>query len=90
MTQDNSSPLRGRHRDKNGEISRKHGNTLMKTLRQTYGKHFAPGFEDGDKLQDVLHALDEHSLSQLVHDHEHGHLDTRLRETGSNREAPVI
>jgi hypothetical protein len=26
-----------RHRDKNGEISRKHGNTLVGTLRKTYG-----------------------------------------------------
>jgi hypothetical protein len=26
-----------RHRDKNGEISRKHGNTLIRTLRETYG-----------------------------------------------------
>jgi hypothetical protein len=26
-----------RHRDKNGEISRKHGNTLVSTLRRIYG-----------------------------------------------------
>jgi hypothetical protein len=25
-----------RHRDKSGEISRKHGNTLIRTLRKTY------------------------------------------------------
>jgi hypothetical protein len=31
-----------RHRDKNGEISRKHGNTLIHTLRKTYGLGFAP------------------------------------------------
>jgi len=29
-----------RHRDKNGEISRKHGNTLIRTLRNTYGPDF--------------------------------------------------
>ena len=29
-----------RHRDKNGEISRKHGNTLVGTLRKHYGAHF--------------------------------------------------
>jgi hypothetical protein len=29
-----------RHRDKNGEISRKHGNTLIGTLRKHYGKDF--------------------------------------------------
>jgi hypothetical protein len=26
-----------RYRDKNGDISRKHGNTHMRTLRETYG-----------------------------------------------------
>jgi len=31
-----------RHRDKNGEIDRKHGNTLISTLRQTHGPNFAP------------------------------------------------
>jgi hypothetical protein len=32
-----------RHRDKNGEISRKHGNTLVSTLRRIYGPSFAAG-----------------------------------------------
>jgi hypothetical protein len=35
-----------RHRDKNGEISRKHGNTLVRTLRKLYGAGFAPGCSD--------------------------------------------
>ena len=35
------SALLSRHRDKNGEISKKHGNTLIGTLRKTYGPHFA-------------------------------------------------
>jgi len=39
-----------RHRDKNGEISRKHGNTLMRTLRRTYGPGFAGGYADHAKL----------------------------------------
>jgi hypothetical protein len=55
-----------RHRDKNGEIGRKHGNTLISTLRQTYGQHFAPGMDGQKKLEDVLHILDEPSLSQLI------------------------
>jgi hypothetical protein len=29
--------LDSRHRDKNGEISKKHGNTLVGTLRKIYG-----------------------------------------------------
>jgi hypothetical protein len=28
----------GRHRDKNGVISSKHGDTLVRTLRKIYGK----------------------------------------------------
>ena len=27
-----------RHRDKNGQMSRKHGNTLISTLRKHYGR----------------------------------------------------
>ena len=48
-----------RHRDKNGEISRKHGNTLIRTLRKTYGSAFAKGCGETETLRDVLHKLDE-------------------------------
>jgi len=41
--------LDDRHRDKDGEISRKHGNTLVRTLRQIYGQSFASGFAETDK-----------------------------------------
>lgn len=71
-------PLHGRHRDKNGEISRKHGNTLVRTLRRVYGQHFAEGCNDNEKLADVLHKMHETSLSKLVHDHEHGHLAGKI------------
>jgi len=64
-----------RHRDKNGEISRKHGNTLIGTLRKTYGMDFGKGCAGSDKLSDVLHKLDEPSLSKLVRDHEAGKLE---------------
>ena len=47
---------------------KKHGNTLIGTLRKTYGPHFAKGCADDDKLSDVLHKLDEPSLSALVED----------------------
>jgi hypothetical protein len=60
--------LDGRHRDQDGEISRKHGNTLVSTLRQTYGKNFAPGIDGSVKLSSVLRQLDEPSLSQLARD----------------------
>jgi hypothetical protein len=66
--------LDNRHRDKNGEISRKHGNTQIGTLRKHYGAGFAAGFKDSDKLSDVLAKMDEPSLSKLIRDHEAGTL----------------
>jgi hypothetical protein len=69
-----------RHRDKNGEISRKHGNTLVGTLRKIYGASFAKGFADHEKLSDVLAKVDEHSLSQLVKHHEAGTLAATIAE----------
>jgi len=60
--------LDDRHRDKDGEIRRKHGNTLVSTLRQTYGQNFAPGIAGNVRLSEVLRQLDDPSLSQLVRD----------------------
>jgi hypothetical protein len=71
MASSGPAPLHGRHRDKNGQVSKKHGNTLIGTLRETYGKHFAQGCDDHEKLSDVLHKLDEPSLRQLVLDTQH-------------------
>jgi len=62
------APLHGRHRDRNGEVSKKHGNTLIGTLRKAYGQSFAEGCGDHEKLSDVLHKLDEPSLRQLIRD----------------------
>lgn len=64
-----------RHRDKNGEISRKHGNTLIGTLRKHYGKDFAYGCADNEKLGDMLQHVDEPSLSKLDKDLEAGKLE---------------
>jgi hypothetical protein len=65
--------LDGRHRDKDGEISRKHGNTLVRTLRKAYGANFAKGFADSDTLADVLMTEPDHpSLSQFRKDYERG------------------
>ena len=57
-----------RHRDKTGEISRKHGNTLIRTLRKTYGQSFAGACGNKKKLGDVLNKLDEPSSARLIHD----------------------
>jgi hypothetical protein len=35
--------LDNRHRNKDGEISGKHGNTPVRTLRKIYGQGFAAG-----------------------------------------------
>ena len=60
--------LDNRHRDKDGEIAKKHGNMLVSTLRQTYGAEFAPGRSGDEKLKDLLHDLDEPSLTHLIRD----------------------
>jgi hypothetical protein len=71
-----------RHRDKNGEIARKHGDKLIATLRRIYGRGFAPGCGDHEKLSDVLRRMNEHSLSLLVHDHHRGELDGKIDKVG--------
>ena len=71
--------LDNRHRDKNGEISRKHGNTLVRTLRKIYGFGFAPECKDGEMLSDVLHKFDAKSLTQLHKDHDGRHLEGKIK-----------
>lgn len=58
--------LDNRYRDRNGELARKHGDTLVTTLRQVYGSNFAPGIDGRKRLLDVLTELDDQSLSQLI------------------------
>jgi hypothetical protein len=70
--------LQGPHRDKIGEISRKHGNTLVSTLRKIYGPSFAPAAQPSEQLSDVLVEMDEPSLTKLVHDHERGDLEGKV------------
>jgi hypothetical protein len=55
-----------RHRDKNGLIGRKHGNTLIATLRLRFGEGFAKGQPANARLADVLYRLDELSLGKLI------------------------
>jgi hypothetical protein len=62
------------YRDKDGELSRKHGNTLIGTLRSHYGSDFAAGCSESDRLTDVLDQLDEGSLNKLTRDYEAGRL----------------
>jgi hypothetical protein len=69
-----------RHRNKNGEISKKHGNTLVGTLRRHYGASFAQDCADNEKLSDVLDEMDEPSLSKLLRDHDNGRLEQVCRD----------
>jgi hypothetical protein len=70
--------LDNRHRNKDGEISGKHGNTLIRTLRKVYGQSFAAGYPETEKLSEVLLKLNETSLSQLRRDHGTGHLEHKI------------
>ena len=68
----------GRHGHKDGEISGKHGNTLVLTLRKVYGQSFAAGYPETAKLREVILQLNETSLSQLRRDYETDHLEHKI------------
>jgi hypothetical protein len=61
--------LDGRHRDKDGKIRQKSGNTLVSTLRKEYGEHFAKGYDPKTKLSEVLKKEGVASLHDLLHRH---------------------
>ena len=58
--------LDGRSRDANGEIREKRGDTLVKTLRKTYGPDFAPGVRSDTRLQTLRERAGGESLSKIV------------------------
>ena len=70
--------LDNRHRNHDGEISHKHGDILVGTLRKIYGQGFAAGYPPTEKLSGVMTYLNETSLSQLRRDHGTGHLDHKI------------
>ena len=70
--------LDNRHRNKDGEIGAKHGNTLIRTLRKVCGQNFAAVYPETEKLSEVSLKLNETSLSQLRRDHETGHLEHKI------------
>jgi hypothetical protein len=55
-----------RHRDKDGEISRKKSNTLVRTLRREYGDDFAKGYRPDATLGSVLKKEKVSSLHDLL------------------------
>ncbi|WP_159727038.1 hypothetical protein [Methylosinus sp. Ce-a6] len=58
--------LDNRHRDKNGEIHRKRGNTLIGTLRKEYGPELAKGYRSDAQLKTVLEKEGVSSLNELM------------------------
>ncbi|KIZ41789.1 hypothetical protein [Rhodopseudomonas sp. BAL398] len=67
-----------KHRDANGPINTKYGETPVGTLRKIYGQYFAAGYPASQKLSDVLPHLSEASLGQILRDHETGHLAHKI------------
>jgi hypothetical protein len=54
-----------RCRDLDGEIRQKRGDTLVKTLRKTYGPDFAAGIRSDTRL-DTLRERTGNSLSKII------------------------
>lgn len=57
--------LDGRQQDRNGQIREKRSDTLVGTLRHTYGSEFAQGYRSDAKLGTVLKSEGVPSLDQL-------------------------
>ncbi len=55
-----------RHRDNDGQIRAKNGNTRIDTLRETYGDHFAQGIRGDAHLSTLLERTDSSSLSDYL------------------------
>jgi hypothetical protein len=55
-----------RCRDNDGEIRKKRGDTLVKSLRKTYGPDFAPGVRGDTRLDTLREREGGESLSKLV------------------------
>jgi hypothetical protein len=66
MSKRSQPGLDGRHRDVSGQIDRKHGNTLVGTLRQTYGDNFAADRRSDTKLSTLLREAGTPSLRQYL------------------------
>lgn len=56
-----------RHRDDNGQIRAKNGNTRIDTLRGTYGEDFAPGIRGDAQLKTLLERTSSSSLTEYLH-----------------------
>ena len=66
-----SKGLDGRHRDRDGRIDEKRGDTLVRTLRREYGVDFLRDWRGNAKLSTVRKETDM-SLTELVRQHRRG------------------
>jgi hypothetical protein len=66
MTKHFPKGLDNRMRDEDGEIRKKRSDTLVGTLRQTYGEDFAQGYRADAELGSVLKREGVDSLDQLL------------------------
>ncbi|ABQ39719.1 hypothetical protein [Bradyrhizobium sp. BTAi1] len=66
MTKHCNNGLDDRCRDQDGEIRQKRGDTLVGTLRKTYGPDFAPGVRSDMRLDTLRERMGGTSLSQIV------------------------
>lgn len=57
--------LDGRHRDTDGRISEKHGNTTVATIRQIYGEEALEGWRSDAHLSTVRDETGR-SLTQMI------------------------
>ncbi len=58
--------LDDRCRDRDGSIRQKRGDTLVGTLRQSYGENFALGRRSDMRLDTLLQEENAHSLTELL------------------------
>jgi len=58
--------LDNRYRDSSGEIRHKRGDTLVGTLRETYGREFARGYRGDTRLSTLLERTGSKSLSEYL------------------------
>jgi hypothetical protein len=60
--------LDDRCRDRDGEIRQKRGDTLVRTLRKTYGPEFAPCVRSDTRLDTLRKRSGGASLSKILKD----------------------
>lgn len=67
MTKRDCNPgLDNRCRDEDGEVRHKRRDTLVRTLRETYGSDFAKGYRSDAELGTVLDREGVDTLSELL------------------------